>query len=81
MDLKNINEWADFWYYNIGVNVIPADTRNKRPKVEWKQYQNDPVPEEQYKEWKQQDKFKDGMAIIAGKVRHNAQRKTCTLSW
>ena len=26
-----INAGADFWRYVIGVNVIPADTKNKRP--------------------------------------------------
>ena len=29
--LKTINEWADFWRYDIGVNVIPANTRKKKP--------------------------------------------------
>jgi hypothetical protein len=28
-----LNESADFWRYDIGVNVIPADTVNKRPTV------------------------------------------------
>ena len=75
MHLNNINDWADFWYYQIGANVIPADTRNKRPVVEWKQYQNVPIPQEQHNEWKQQGAFKDGMAIIAGKVWHNETKK------
>ena len=26
----NINDWADFWYYIIGINIIPADTKKKR---------------------------------------------------
>ena len=24
-----LNEWSDFWYYQIGVNVIPANTKDK----------------------------------------------------
>ena len=72
------NTWQNFWHYQIGIDVIPADTRNERPVVEWKKYQNVPVPEEQHHEWEQQDKFKDGMAIIAGKVLHNERRKICT---
>ncbi len=27
--LDDHNGWADFWYYEIGANVIPADTQNK----------------------------------------------------
>ena len=73
--MQSLNEWADFWRYQVGGNLIPADTRNKRPVVEWKQYQNDPVPEEQHQQWKRENAFKDGMAIIAGKVWHNAAKK------
>jgi hypothetical protein len=28
-ELNRINDWADFWRYKIGVNVIPANTRKK----------------------------------------------------
>jgi hypothetical protein len=36
-DFKNwtVNEYADYWRYEVGMNVIPADTRNKRPVVQW----------------------------------------------
>jgi hypothetical protein len=27
---SSINESADFWRYDIGVNVIPADTKNRK---------------------------------------------------
>jgi hypothetical protein len=77
--MHTVNEWADFWRYQIGVNVIPADTRNKRPVVEWKLYQNDPVTEDQHNEWKQRGKFDDGMAIIAGRVWHNNAKKNLYL--
>lgn len=78
MDLNNVNEWADFWRYQIGVNVIPAVTRNKRPIVEWKQYQNVPITEDQHNGWKEQDKFKDRMALL-GKVWHNDAKKNLYL--
>ena len=29
----NVNDWADYWYYEIGVNVISADTRNKTTNI------------------------------------------------
>jgi len=73
------NEWADFWRYQIGVNAIPADTRNKIPTENWKQYQSGPILEVQHNKWKQENAFKDGMAIIAGKVWHNAAKKNLYL--
>ena len=73
------NERADFWRYHIGANVIPADTRNKRPLVEWKQYQNAPVSEEQHSRWKEEGAFNHGMAIMAGKVWHNESKKNLHL--
>ena len=62
------NRWADYWYYEIGVSVIPADTKKKKTWIKWSQYQIQPVSEEQFQEWKRQDAFKDGMAIIVGRV-------------
>lgn len=70
-----MNDWADFWRYKIGVNVIPADTRNKIPKVNWKQHQKEPTSEEQHNKWKEEGAFNDGMAIIAGRVWHIPLRK------
>ena len=40
------NDAVDFWRYDIGVNVIPADTANKRPLVSWSEWQDKPIPEE-----------------------------------
>ena len=75
----NVNQLVYFWRYQIGVNVIPAKTRNKRPLVQWEQYHNVPITEEEHNEWKQQNKFKDGLAIIAGKVLHNDAKKNLYL--
>jgi len=66
----SINEWADFWRYDIGANVIPANTRDKSTFVSWKQYQNGPISDEQHNQWKANSAFNDGMAVIAGKVWH-----------
>ena len=30
LPLDKVNEWADFWYDEIGVNIIPADTKKRR---------------------------------------------------
>src|SRR5919108_464187 len=66
--LEDHNAWADFWYYTIGVNVIPANTRQKKTFVEWKRWQIESIPEELHDQWKHDNAFKDGMAIILGKV-------------
>lgn len=62
------NGWADYWFYVIGANVIPADGLNKRPIVEWKEYQNKSISEEQYQKWKDQAMFNRGFALIMGKL-------------
>jgi hypothetical protein len=35
------NEWADFWRYQISRNVLPADSKEKQPKVTWKKWQTE----------------------------------------
>ena len=32
---KMMNESADYWYYEIGVNVIPANTKEKNTYETW----------------------------------------------
>ena len=57
-----------FWRRDIGVNVIPADTRKKLPNIQWKQYQDGPIPDWQHKLWIKA--FSKGMAVIPGRVWH-----------
>ena len=66
------NDWADFWRYQIGVNVIPANGKSKKPLkgIEWSLFQNKPISEDQHNHWKKHDSFKDGFAIILGRVWH-----------
>lgn len=66
--LPHLNADLDFWAYEIGVNLIPADTRNKRTYEEWSQWQDKPIPDEIFKEWKRNGKFDQGCAIIAGRI-------------
>src|SRR5215212_2242335 len=66
--LEDINRWVDFWYYIIGCNVIPANTKLKKTFIQWKQYQGASIPEEQIAQWKSSNAFRDGMAILPGKV-------------
>jgi len=73
--LDDYNAWADFWRYEIGVNVIPADTQNKTMSIPWAKWQNNPIPEDVHKEWKATGAFNKGMAIIMGKVWHREDKK------
>ena len=70
-----INQLADFWRYKIGVNVIPSNTRKKIPLVEWRQWQNKPITEDQHNQWKKEDTFSKGIAIIPGKVWHREDKQ------
>src|SRR5215204_5412523 len=80
-ELKTINEWSDFWRYQVGVNVIPANTQQKKPSALWKQFQNNPISEEQHQQWKQQNAFRDGLAIVIGKVWHRPDRNNLYLTF
>ena len=74
MNPQTPNEWADYLRYVIGVNVVPADGIHKASYETWSLFQHDPVSEEQHNEWKANDEFRNGIAIIPGKVWHNPDR-------
>src|SRR5690242_6853832 len=69
------NEWADYWRYEIGINAVPADTKNKQTYIKWAEWQVKPVPEELHNQWKEQNAFAKGIAIIPGKVWHRRDKK------
>jgi len=64
----NINDWADFWHYKIGINVIPADTKNKVTYENWSNWQNSSVPEKLHCERKEANSYSNGIALIPGTV-------------
>jgi Bifunctional DNA primase/polymerase, N-terminal len=72
--LDDFNGWADFWRNHIGVNVIPADTKNKVTYHRWSEWQDKAIPEELHNKWKDENAFSKGIAIIPGKVWHNKQK-------
>jgi hypothetical protein len=69
-----LDQWTDFWRYQIGVNVIPADTKNRTIYEKWSQWQHRPIPEKLHNQWKLENKFSNGMAVILGRVWHNKQK-------
>jgi DNA replicative helicase MCM subunit Mcm2 (Cdc46/Mcm family) len=60
--------FLDFWFYTVGVNICPADTRNKKTTEIWKPKQNTPMSAEEYEELKKTGAFIRGAAVITGKV-------------
>ena len=64
---NEINKWADFWHYQIGVNVIPADTREKRTYENWSQWQDKPIPDDLHEQRKRNGEYNKGIAILTGK--------------
>lgn len=78
-EIQSLNESADFWRYDIGVNVIPADTLNKKPLVSWTEWQDKPIPEKLHNRWKEERSFSDGIAVVAGKVWHSKEVDKNTL--
>ena len=75
------NAWANYWRYDIGINVIPAAwqivDKDKRfiPIIPWKEYQEKPIPGRLHQEWIDKGSFVTGIAGIFGPVWHRADKK------
>lgn len=63
-----MNDSADYYYYELGVNPIPADTKNKTITIRWKEYQDKSIPDKVHKSRKKMGHYDKGIAIILGKV-------------
>ena len=66
--LDEFNQWVNFWYYNVGMNVIPTNAEKKLPIVKWSQYQNESIAEELLTQWIHEERFKNGIGVITGKI-------------
>lgn len=42
----------DFWYFTIGVNVIPIRFKTKKASSTWEEWQNNSIPLEEYERQK-----------------------------
>jgi hypothetical protein len=65
-NINSINDWADFWFYLIGVNVITADTKNKKTYENWLPWQDEPISEEEHELRNKNGEYNKGIAIIPG---------------
>ena len=63
-----MNKSADFWFYEIGVNVIPANTKIKETHESWTQWQDQSIPDELHESHKMNRDYNYGIAIIPGKI-------------
>lgn len=66
--MTSIYDNLDYFYYQMGINVIPTDSQNKRPLVNWKEWQNKVIPNDFYEKWKDNDLFKNGFALFTGRI-------------
>ena len=65
----DVNIGADFWYHKIGANIIPDVSKyNVSNVARWKEWQNTPVTEEQFNNWKRNGRFNQGMAVIDSQI-------------
>lgn len=70
--LTSLEQAADFWFYDLGVNVTPQPTQSRDPfKFQsWQIWQDKPIPVETYEQWKREGRFKnaEGIGPIPGRV-------------
>ena len=62
------NKWTDFWYYERGVNPIPANTEKKETHENWSQWQDKSIPVELHEQRKKNGEYSKGIAIVLGKI-------------
>src|SRR5918995_336900 len=67
-NINSINDSSDFWHYQKGVNIIPADTENKTTYENWTQWQDKPIPDELHEQRKKNGKYNKGIAIVTGQI-------------
>ncbi len=61
-------EQLNFWFYSIGVNIIPFNSLNKKPLINWKECRDVLFPIKVYEKWKQDCLFEKNCAAITGKI-------------
>ncbi len=57
------------FYHSLGFNILPVELGTKRPAVNWKEYQNRRVSEEELKHWFSNNTF--GICVVNGRISNN----------
>jgi hypothetical protein len=65
---SNNNDWADYWYYKTGMNIIPANTIEKKTFENWSPWQDQSIPQELHEQRKKDGEYSKGIAILPGKI-------------
>jgi P4 family phage/plasmid primase-like protien len=65
---KFLNDSADFWLYDIGSNPLPADTKNKKINVKWREDQDNSIPIETHEFRKKSGHYNSGIAVMTGRI-------------
>ena len=63
-----LNAGADYWFDEIGANVIPANTKKKETYENWSQWQDKPIPDELHEERKRNGCYENGIAVMTGRI-------------
>jgi replicative DNA helicase Mcm len=65
-----MNRVVNYWYYDIGANVIPAITQAKtiQQGISWSKWQKESIPVTEFEKWKDDGFFDQGIGVICGKV-------------
>ncbi|MDR4490206.1 MAG: bifunctional DNA primase/polymerase [Candidatus Nitrosocosmicus sp.] len=66
--MTSICDNLDNFYYQMGKNVIPIDSKSKRSLIEWKEWQNKAIQTGTFENWKKKGLFDRGYGIITGKI-------------
>jgi hypothetical protein len=64
----NFNEAADFWRNEIGANVFPFNSQKKETYIEWAEFEEKPISEEQHIKRKNSGAYSKGVAVMTGKL-------------
>lgn len=73
--IKTQNDGARFWREFIGVEALPANSKEKKPLYPWKPYQTTPSTDKEFQDWIDTNAFANGVCILTGKVRHRPERQ------
>ncbi|TVP40183.1 phage/plasmid primase, P4 family [Candidatus Nitrosocosmicus arcticus] len=66
---NKIIETLDYWYYEKKVNVIPINSKNKKPnRVNWFSFKTNRIPDNLFETWKREGLFNDGFAVLPGRT-------------
>jgi P4 family phage/plasmid primase-like protien len=63
-----LNDWADFWFNEIGANVIWADTKNKQTFETWSEVCDKPISKQVHEDRKNSGYYNRGIAVVTGQL-------------